>query len=82
MSRGNPPGCLAAQLVVIAKAPVPGRVKTRLTPPFSPEQAARLAAAALADSLAAAALVPAAGHTVALEGRPGPSLSLAGSKFP
>lgn len=27
---------LDAQLIVLAKAPVPGRVKTRLTPPFSP----------------------------------------------
>jgi rSAM/selenodomain-associated transferase 1 len=66
-----PAARLAAQLVVIAKAPVPGRVKTRLTPPFSPRQAAWLAEAALVDTLAAAALVPAAGHTVALEGRPG-----------
>ena len=30
-------------LIVIAKAPVPGRVKTRLTPPFTPEQGAELA---------------------------------------
>jgi rSAM/selenodomain-associated transferase 1 len=44
---------LRAALLVIAKAPVPGRVKTRLTPPCSPEQAARLASAALADTLAA-----------------------------
>jgi len=62
---------LAAQLVVIAKAPVPGRVKTRLTPPFSPQQAAQLAGAALADTLAAAARVPAARHVVALDGAPG-----------
>ena len=34
-------------LLVIAKAPVPGRVKTRLTPPCTPEQAAALARAAL-----------------------------------
>jgi len=61
----------AAQLVVIAKAPVPGRVKTRLTPPFSPLQAARLAEAALADTLAAAAKVPAARHVIALDGAPG-----------
>ena len=40
-------------LIVIAKAPVAGRVKTRLTPPFTPEQAAGLAAAALVDTLAA-----------------------------
>jgi uncharacterized protein len=38
-------------LIVIAKAPVPGRVKTRLTPPFTPEQAADLARAALQDTL-------------------------------
>ena len=29
-------GVLAVQIVVIAKQPVPGRVKTRLTPPFTP----------------------------------------------
>jgi rSAM/selenodomain-associated transferase 1 len=62
---------LAAQVVVIAKAPVPGRVKTRLTPPFSPRQAARLAEAALADTLAAAMKVPAARHVIALDGAPG-----------
>jgi rSAM/selenodomain-associated transferase 1 len=43
-----------AQLLVLAKAPVPGRVKTRLCPPCTPEQAARVAAASLADTLAAA----------------------------
>jgi rSAM/selenodomain-associated transferase 1 len=41
-----------SQLLVIAKAPVPGRVKTRLCPPCTPRQAAQLAAAALADTLA------------------------------
>ncbi|MDN5750574.1 MAG: DUF2064 domain-containing protein, partial [Pseudonocardia sp.] len=40
-------------LLVLAKAPEPGRVKTRLCPPLTPEQAADLAAAALLDSLAA-----------------------------
>ena len=39
--------------VVIAKQPVPGRVKTRLCPPLSPRQAATLAGAALSDTLAA-----------------------------
>jgi len=39
--------------VVLAKVPAPGRVKTRLCPPCSPEQAARVAAAALADTVAA-----------------------------
>lgn len=38
-------------VTVIAKAPVPGRVKTRLCPPCTPEQAAQVAAAALADTL-------------------------------
>ena len=41
-------------LIVIAKTPVPGRVKTRLTPPFTPAQAAALAEAALEDTLRAA----------------------------
>jgi rSAM/selenodomain-associated transferase 1 len=41
------------QLLVIAKAPVPGRVKTRLCPPCTPAQAARIAAASLADTLQA-----------------------------
>jgi rSAM/selenodomain-associated transferase 1 len=42
-------------LLVIAKEPVPGRVKTRLTPPCTPQQAAALAAAALRDTLDSAA---------------------------
>lgn len=44
-------------VVVMAKAPVPGRVKTRLRPHFSDEEAAALAAASLTDSLAVAAAV-------------------------
>jgi rSAM/selenodomain-associated transferase 1 len=40
-------------LAVIAKAPVAGRVKTRLCPPCTPRQAAALAEAALRDTLAA-----------------------------
>jgi glycosyltransferase A (GT-A) superfamily protein (DUF2064 family) len=39
--------------IVIAKRPVPGRVKTRLTPPLTPAEAAALAAAALTDTIAA-----------------------------
>jgi uncharacterized protein len=59
-------------LLVIAKTPVPGRVKTRLTPPCTPEQAARLAAAALRDTLAAAARAGRAGRRLLiLEGDPG-----------
>jgi uncharacterized protein len=57
------------QLLVIAKAPVPGRVKTRLCPPCTPGQAAAVAAAALADTLAVAAATPAARHTIVLCGQ-------------
>ncbi len=39
-------------LTVMAKAPVPGRVKTRLSPPLSPEQAAALNTHFLRDTLA------------------------------
>lgn len=42
-------------VVVIAKECLPGRVKTRLTPPFTPADAARLAAASLDDTLATVA---------------------------
>jgi rSAM/selenodomain-associated transferase 1 len=69
--RGTQPGALAAQVIVIAKAPVPGRVKTRLTPPFTPQDAALLAKAALSDSLAAALAAPMTRHVLALEGTPG-----------
>lgn len=58
-------------LLVIAKEPVPGRVKTRLSPPCTPEQAAGLAAAALADTFAAVAAAPAARRVALLEGAPG-----------
>lgn len=57
-----------AHLLVIAKAPVPGRSKTRLCPPCTPEQAAALAEAALVDTLAAVAATPCAGRTLVLEG--------------
>ena len=40
-------------LIVLAKDPVPGRVKTRLVPPFSPRQAAEFYAAMLDDVLEA-----------------------------
>lgn len=56
-------------LVVLAKAPVPGRVKTRLCPPCSPAEAARLASAALADTLATVAGAAAERHVLAIDGR-------------
>ncbi|GAB2471058.1 hypothetical protein GCM10027162_78090 [Streptomyces incanus] len=61
-------------LLVIAKEPRPGRVKTRLTPPFTPGQAAELAEAALADTLHAVAATPAARRVLVLDGAPGPWL--------
>jgi len=61
-------------IAVIAKAPVPGRSKTRLCPPCTPEQAAALAAAALADTLAAVAATPARRCVLVLDGLPGPWL--------
>ncbi|WP_431917201.1 TIGR04282 family arsenosugar biosynthesis glycosyltransferase [Nonomuraea jabiensis] len=60
-----------AQIMIIAKEPVAGRVKTRLTPPFSPEQAACLAEAALRDSLLAVSRTPATQRVLALDGLPG-----------
>ncbi|MEJ2282970.1 MAG: TIGR04282 family arsenosugar biosynthesis glycosyltransferase [Desulfobacterales bacterium] len=39
-------------LVVVAKAPVPGEVKTRLTPPFTPQEAVALYQCFLKDRLA------------------------------
>jgi len=59
-------------LIVIAKAPVPGRVKTRLCPPCTPAEAAGLAQAALQDTLDAAARSIRAGRRiVVLDGEPG-----------
>ena len=73
---------MGVQLIVVAKEPIPGRVKTRLTPPFSPEQAADLAAASIADTLATvvatAALAKERGLLIepvlALDGTAGPWL--------
>ncbi|WP_250036397.1 TIGR04282 family arsenosugar biosynthesis glycosyltransferase [Paractinoplanes maris] len=59
---------MSAQIVVLAKTPVPGRVKTRLCPPCTPEQAARIAAAALGDTLDAVGATPAAARILAVEG--------------
>jgi hypothetical protein len=58
-------------LALLAKAPVAGRVKTRLCPPCSPEQAARLAQAALEDTLAAVLGTPGTRPVVVLDGEPG-----------
>jgi rSAM/selenodomain-associated transferase 1 len=43
---------MAALLIIFAKEPAPGQVKTRLCPPLTPGEAARLAECFLADILA------------------------------
>ncbi|WP_151476954.1 TIGR04282 family arsenosugar biosynthesis glycosyltransferase [Streptomyces albicerus] len=58
-------------LLVIAKEPRPGRVKTRLTPPFTPGEAAALAEACLVDTLRAVAATPARRRVLVLDGEPG-----------
>ncbi|MCG8924891.1 DUF2064 domain-containing protein [Lentzea sp. CC55] len=55
-------------LLVVAKSPVPGQVKTRLCPPLSPGEAASVAAASLLDTLSAALATPGAVPVVALAG--------------
>src|SRR5918999_280929 len=63
-----------ADIIVIAKTPVAGRVKTPLTPAYSPAEAAMLAEAALRDTLAAVMGTPAGRRILALAGAPGPWL--------
>ncbi|MGW4792110.1 TIGR04282 family arsenosugar biosynthesis glycosyltransferase [Nonomuraea sp. NPDC004297] len=67
----SPYDSAGAQLLVIAKEPVPGKVKTRLTPPCTPDEAAALAGAALEDTLRTVARVPAVRRVIALDGAPG-----------
>jgi rSAM/selenodomain-associated transferase 1 len=59
------------QLLVMAKTPVAGRVKTRLCPPLTPVEAARVAEAALADTLEAVAATRAARRVLVLDGPAG-----------
>ena len=61
----TPLGC---QLLVLAKEPVAGRVKTRLSPALTPAQGAAVAAASLADTLAAVAATPVARRVLVLDG--------------
>ena len=58
-------------VIVIAKTPQPGRVKTRLSPPLTLEQACDVAWASLTDTLIAAAAVPSRRHVLLLDGEPG-----------
>src|SRR5438046_8188371 len=56
------------QIIVVAKEPVPGRVKTRLCPPYTAAQAARIAEAALADTIEAVSKADAVRRVLLLDG--------------
>lgn len=58
----------AVQVLVLAKQPRAGRVKTRLCPPFTPQGAAGVAAAALEDTLDVVRAVPLARRVLVLDG--------------
>ena len=71
---------MSAAIAIFAKAPVPGRVKTRLVPPLSPEGAAAVARACLEATLRRFASVPEAPITLFLDGEADGALrALAGS---
>jgi glycosyltransferase A (GT-A) superfamily protein (DUF2064 family) len=55
-------------VAVVAKECLPGKVKTRLTPALTPEGAARVAAASLADTLATVFALPAARRVLFFDG--------------
>ncbi len=57
-------------ILVMAKAPIPGQVKTRLCPPCTPDEAAEIAQAALHDTLDAA-MTTRRPVVLALAGEPG-----------
>lgn len=59
-------------VLVMAKAPLAGAVKTRLTPTYAPEEAAAIAEAALVDTLDAVRACGATNRVVALAGAVGP----------
>ena len=62
---------MSVSLLVIAKAPAAGRSKTRLCPPFSLQEAALRAEAALVDTLEAVVAAPVRGRRVlVLDGPP------------
>jgi glycosyltransferase A (GT-A) superfamily protein (DUF2064 family) len=62
---------MPGSLIVIAKAPLAGLVKTRLCPPCTPLEAAGLARAALCDTLASVLATPADRRVLVLDGDPG-----------
>jgi uncharacterized protein len=69
------PSIRRPEVLVMAKAPVPGRAKTRLCPPLSLDQAAVVAEAALIDTLETVSACSAGHRTLVLDGEPGPWLA-------
>lgn len=59
---------IEAQILVLAKEPRPGHVKTRLCPPLTPDQAARVAGAAIGDTLDAVRSLDVAARVLVLDG--------------
>ncbi|WP_082008056.1 TIGR04282 family arsenosugar biosynthesis glycosyltransferase [Microbacterium mangrovi] len=57
-------------VVVLAKECLPGRVKTRLCPPFTAADAAAIAAASLADTLTLVRRMPVDRRVLAFDGNP------------
>ena len=70
-----------ATVVVLAKAPVPGQVKTRLCPPCTPVEASAIAEAALMDTLDAVSRCKATRRVIALDGQRGSWLDAAAAEF-
>lgn len=60
-------------LIVIAKEPIPGRVKTRLHPPYTLAQAAEIAVASLDDTLETLARIPATRRVLCFDGATAPA---------
>jgi rSAM/selenodomain-associated transferase 1 len=56
---------MSSALVIVAKEPVPGSTKTRLCPPFAPEEAAEFYRCLMLDTLALAGRLEEVEHTVA-----------------
>lgn len=59
-------------IAVVAKECIPGRVKTRLTPPLTPGQAADLAQASLSQTLETVRSLPAGRRLLVFDGTPRP----------
>jgi hypothetical protein len=66
---------MGVTVAVIAKVPEPGHVKTRLCPPCTPEMAARIAAAALIDTVEAVRATECARRVVVLDGVGSPEIT-------